>query len=183
MPVRPGRYGATAQLFHWLTVVLLAGSFALGLSMVDLDLSPRKLELYAWHKWIGVTVLGGTALRLGWRLLRPPPDLPPMPAWQCRLARLGHAALYALLLAVPVAGWAMSSALGVPVVWLGLVTLPDLVAADEATGEALRRVHALLARALLVLIAVHVAAALHHALVRRDGVLARMLPRLGGRAS
>jgi len=171
------RYGAVAQALHWLAAVLLAGSFTLGLTMVGLDLGPRKLALYSWHKWCGVTVLALTALRLGWRLRHPPPPLPPaMPRWQRAAARLSHGGLYALLFAVPVAGWAMSSALGVPTVWLGLLPLPDLVAPDRGLGERLAALHGGLALALLALIGLHVAAALHHGLVARDGVLERMLP-------
>jgi cytochrome b561 len=171
------RFGVVAKTFHWLTLLLLVGSFTLAISMVDLPLSPRKLELYSWHKWCGVTIFLLVILRLAWRLGNPVPALPAgTPAWQQRLARLSHAGLYTLLLVMPVTGWIMSSALNLPVVYLGLVHIPSPFGVDRALGEAMKSVHQMLAMALLVLIAVHVAAALYHHFILRDDVLRRMLP-------
>jgi cytochrome b561 len=105
-----------------------------------------------------------------------------MPHWQRRAARLSHASLYTLLLAMPISGWMMSSALGLSTVYLGLVPLPDLVAPDRALGETLIRVHGVLGVVLALLIAVHLGAAIYHHFVLRDGVALRMLPfmRSGG---
>lgn len=175
----PDRFGASARLLHWLTVLLLIGSFGLGLYMVGLGFSPRQIEIYTWHKWIGVTVLGLTILRILWRRFDPSPALPgSMSALERTLARLSHAMLYVMLVVMPVTGWIMSSALGVPVVYLGVVELPDLVSADREFGEAMKVVHWGLSRLFLVLIALHVLAAFHHRLVRRDGVFERMVPAL-----
>ena len=179
MPFRntPDRFGVVAKTFHWLTLLLLVGSFTLAISMVDLPLSPRKLELYSWHKWCGMTIFLLVILRLACRLGNPVPALPAgTPAWQQRLARLSHAGLYTLLLVMPVTGWIMSSALNLPVVYLGLVHIPSPFGVDRALGEAMKSVHQMLAMALLVLIAVHVAAALYHHFILRDDVLRRMLP-------
>jgi cytochrome b561 len=145
--------------------------------MADLPLSPRKLELVSYHKWIGVTVLALMGLRLAWRLTHRPPPLPPsVPARQRRAATIAHWTLYALLLAIPLSGWLFSSAAGVPTVYLGLWQLPDLVAKDRALADALKLAHKSLNFALLVLAIVHVAAALKHQFVDRDGLLARMWP-------
>jgi cytochrome b561 len=144
--------------------------------MADLPLSPRKLELVSYHKWIGVTVLALMCLRLVWRLAHRPPPLPTMPAWQRRAAVGVHWALYALLLAIPVSGWLYSSAAGVPTVYLGLWQLPDLVAKDKALADLLRLAHVALNFALLALVVVHVAAALKHHFVDRDGLIVRMWP-------
>ncbi|MCW5622095.1 MAG: cytochrome b [Burkholderiales bacterium] len=170
-------YSPIAIVLHWLVALLIVAAAALGLYMVDLEFSPLKLKTYAWHKWLGVTVFLLTALRLTWRLLRPvPAPLAGMPAWQARAAALVHAALYVLLFVIPLSGWLMSSALGVPVVYLGVVPLPDLVAKNEALGDQLKLVHGVLNSTLLALVCIHVLAALKHHFIDRDAVLARMLP-------
>ncbi len=97
-----------------------------------------------------------------------------MPRWQQRAAHATHILLYLLFFTVPIAGWAYSSASGFPVVWFGVVALPDFVAPDRALAAALKALHAVLAYALAALVALHVAAALKHQLVDRDALLARM---------
>ncbi len=162
---------------HWLTLVLLIAAFTLAVSMVNMPFSPRKLEFYSWHKWVGVTIFLVVLLRLAWRLVNPvPPQPAAMPHWQRRLAALSHGTLYAILIVMPVTGWIMSSALNLPVVYLGLVHIPSPFGVDRALGEAMKVVHLSLAVALLALVAVHVLAALYHHLVLRDDVLRRMLP-------
>ncbi len=173
----PDRFGPLAKAFHWTTFALLLASFGIGLTMVGLPLGLAKLQAYSWHKWVGVTVFLITILRLGWRCANPPPPLPDsMRGWQRGAARLSHAALYGLLLVMPVSGWIMSSALGLPTVYFGLIALPDLVAPDRALGESLVRLHHALALALAVLIGTHIVAAAYHHFVLRDGILRRMLP-------
>lgn len=171
------RFGALAKTLHWLTFLLLLGSFGIGLTMVELELGPRKLQAYSWHKWVGVTVFLVSVLRLGWRCVDPPPPLPvAMPAWQKRGARLSHAGLYLVLLIMPITGWVTSSALGLTTVYLGLVELPNLVAPDRALREPLILLHNVLAVTLAILIAVHAGAALYHHFVLKDNVARRMLP-------
>jgi cytochrome b561 len=171
------RFGLVAKTLHWLTLVLLVGSFTLAVSMVNMPFSPRKLEFYSWHKWVGVTIFLLVLLRLGWRLANPVPRQPSgIPRWQQRLAGLTHAALYAILIVMPITGWIMSSALNLPVVYLGLVHIPSPFGVDRALGETMKVVHLSLAVALLVLVTIHALAALYHHLVLRDDVLRRMLP-------
>jgi len=172
-------YGRTAQLGHWLTALLLVGSFWLGYTMTDMALSPTRLRYFSYHKWIGVTVFALALLRLAWRLRAPPPALPAtMAAWERRAARIAHVLLYLLLLAIPLSGWLMSSAKGYQTVYLGLLPIPDLIGKDKALGEQLEEVHELLATGLLYLVAVHALAALKHHFIDRDAVLAGMLPGL-----
>ena len=172
------RYGPTAVALHWLTALLLVAGATLGLSMVELPLSRQKLQWYAWHKWIGITIFLLTCARLAWRMGHPAPGQPEsIPGWQRNAAWIGHAALYGLLLLIPLSGWLYSSAAGVQVVYLGLFPLPDLVAKDKALADALRATHVALNFTLLCLVCVHSAAALWHHFVDRDGVLKRMLPR------
>ena len=171
-------YDGAAIALHWITAALIVANLVLGVSMVGLPISPRKLQWYVAHKSIGVTVFLLTSLRLAWRALRPHPPPVPMPAWQRRAASLSHALLYVLLFAIPLSGWLYSSATGVHVVYLGLVALPDLVGRDRALGHALRLVHVGLDALLVLVLCVHIAAAIRHHLVDRDAVLARMLPLL-----
>jgi cytochrome b561 len=165
-----------AVTLHWLTAILIVANLLLGLSMVPLAISPRKLQWYLWHKSIGLTIFVLTSLRLAWRATHPHPAPVPMPDWQRRAANLSHAALYVLLLAIPISGWLHSSATGVQVVYLGMIPLPDLVPRDRALGAALRIVHVTLNSILVVVVCVHVVAALRHHFVDRDAALTRMLP-------
>ena len=161
MTTQTPRYTATAIALHWLLAVAIVGAFGVGLYMSDLPLSPTRLKLYNWHKWAGVTILALSALRLLWRLgHRPPADLP-MPAWQAR---------------VPLSGWAYSSAAGFPIVWFGVLPLPDFVPVDKALAHQLKELHELLAWGLALLVLAHIGAALKHHLIDKDGLLLRMMP-------
>ncbi|MCL2657884.1 MAG: cytochrome b [Betaproteobacteria bacterium] len=170
-------YTRTAIVLHWLIAVLILVAFPVGLYMVGLKLSPQKLAIYSWHKWAGMTVLALMVLRLIWRMTHRPPALPDsMRPLEKRLAQLVHWMLYLLMVAVPLAGWLFSSAKGFPVVWFGVLPLPDLVGKDAALAEILHAAHEVLAWTLIVLVAGHAAAAIKHHVVARDDVLTRMLP-------
>ncbi|MFT7722647.1 MAG: cytochrome b [Roseateles sp.] len=168
------RYTPVAIALHWLLALGIVGAFGVGLYMTGLPFSPARLKLYNWHKWAGVTLLALSALRLLWRLThRPPADLP-MPAWQARAAHAMHGLLYLLFFAVPLAGWAYSSAAGFPVVWFGVLPLPDFVPRDKALAESFKTLHMAFAYGLALLVLAHVGAALKHHFIDRDGLLARM---------
>lgn len=171
------RYTGMAMALHWLLAIAILASFSLGLYMADLPLSPQRLKLFNWHKWAGVTILVLSAWRLLWRLThRPPPDVP-MPPWQRRAAHLTHRSLYLLFFAVPLVGWAYTSAAGFPVVLYGVLPLPDFVPVSKALAKAIKPWHAGLAWCMAGLVAAHVAAALKHQVIDRDNLLSRMLPR------
>jgi cytochrome b561 len=177
MSATPARFTPTAIALHWLLAVMIIANLAIGLYMSDLSLSPLKLRLYSWHKWAGVTVFVLSALRLLWRLGHAAPALPEaMPAWQRTAAHASHYLLYGLFFAVPLAGWLSSSALGFQVVYFGVLPIPDLLGKDKALGESLKLVHQFLAWGLGAVVVAHVAAALKHHFVDRDGVLVRILP-------
>jgi cytochrome b561 len=172
-----------AIALHWLLALLLLTSFCVGIYMTNLPMSPQRLKLINWHKWAGISILVLSALRLLWRAThRPPADLP-MPVWQQRAARFTHGAFYVLFFAVPLTGWAYSSAAGFPIVWFGVLPLPDFVGADKAVAEAIRPLHGVLAGTLAALVVVHVAAVIKHQLFDRDGLLSRMLPTPASRRS
>lgn len=170
-------YTPIAKTLHWLLAVLVPGLAAFGFWMTDLPLSPDKLTYYSWHKWAGVTVFLLAWVRIAWRVTHP---APPLPASMGPLARIaahaGHLLLYVLMVAIPLTGWLMSSAKGFQTVWFGVLPLPDLLARNRELGDLLARVHGGLAVSLLVLVAVHVGAALFHHFFHRDDVLRRMLP-------
>ena len=175
----PTRYSGLAIALHWLLAAALVVSFAAGLYMVGLPLSLQRLKLYNWHKWAGISILALSLVRLAWRFRhRPPADLP-MPAWQATAAHATHHLMYVLFFVVPLLGWAYTSAVGFPVVVFGVLPLPDFVPADKALAEQLKPWHAWLAYLLAALTVAHVAAALKHHFIDRDGLLARMLPGRG----
>jgi cytochrome b561 len=169
------RYSTPAIALHWLVALLVFVGFPLGLYMVDLPLSPDKLRLYSYHKWIGVTLLVLAVLRVLWRMTHTPPPLPAgIAAWQRRASRIVHGLLYLLLIAIPLSGWLMSSAKGFQTVWFGVLPLPDLVGKDKALGDLLAGVHKALNFTLLALVALHVGAALQHHFIERQPFLQRM---------
>lgn len=175
------RYSHTAIVLHWVLALAILGLFGVGLYMTSLPFSPARLKLYNWHKWAGITILTLSALRLLWRLTHRPPALPDpivnaMPVWQ-RWAHHGtHYALYALFFLVPLIGWAYSSAAGFPIVVFGVLPLPDFVPVDKALAEMIKPFHELSAFALIGLAGLHMAAALKHQWINKDGLLKRMLP-------
>lgn len=177
----PRRYTRTAMALHWILALALIGLFGVGLYMTGLPFSPQRLKLYNWHKWAGITILALSAVRLLWRLAHRPPALPDaiaraMPGWQKAAHHATHGLLYVLFFAVPLIGWAYSSAAGFPIVFLGLWQLPDFVPVSKDLADAIKPWHQITAYALAGLAALHVAGALKHHIVDRDGLLARMLP-------
>jgi len=160
------------------------GVFAVGLYMADLPFSPQRLKLYNWHKWAAVVILGLSVARLVWRWVHRPPALPvavenQMPAWQRVAHHATHHSLYLLFFVVPLLGWAYSSAAGFPIVLFGVLPLPDFVPVSPELAEVLKPLHKLSAFGMAGLVVLHVAAALKHAVIDRDGLLQRMLPSAG----
>ena len=170
------RYSLPAIALHWVLAVAIVGAFSLGAYMTDLPFSPTRLKLYNWHKWAGVCILALSALRLLWRLSHRPPADVAMPTWQARAAHATHIAFYVLFFAVPLVGWAYSSAAGFPIVLFGVLPLPDFVQPNREWAEAIKPLHGTLAWSLAALVLLHVAAALKHQFIDKDGLLNRMRP-------
>ena len=172
------RFSRFSVLMHWLIALLIIAAFVLGTIMVDIQgLTPTKLKYFAWHKWLGVTVLALTAVRLLWRLAHPaPPYAELMPSWQHRASQLVHGLLYLLMFAVPLSGYFYSLAAGVPVVYLTVLPLPVLMDADPVLKPILRELHETLDWILLGAVMLHVLAVLKHRFIDKDSVLSRMLP-------
>ncbi|MEQ1882612.1 MAG: cytochrome b [Burkholderiales bacterium] len=183
MPVAQ-RYSGVAIALHWLIAAVILCTAVLGLYMRELPLSPDKLRLYSYHKWIGVTIFLLVLMRLAWRLTHAPPAPPPsMPDWQQRAAQAALVLLYLLTLFIPISGWLMSSASGFQVVYLGLLPIPDLLAKNKELAEQLQDAHEALNGLMFLVLALHVAAALKHHFMDRDDVLVRMLPVLKPRSA
>lgn len=175
------RYTGVAIALHWLLALAILVMAGVGIYMTDLPVSPVRMKLYNWHKWAGVSFLVLTVLRLLWRATHRPPSLPQavtlgMPTWQLRAHDATHMLMYVLFFAVPLLGWAYSSAAGYPIVLFGQIPLPDFIDPDKALAEIIKPLHELSALALLGLTGLHVVAALKHQWIDRDGLLTRMLP-------
>ncbi len=170
------RYTPVAVALHWLIALLVVGLWIVGATMEDYPDS-IKWTAYGLHKATGILVLILTLVRLAWRATHRPPALPEsLPKWQKTASALTHYGLYALLVLMPLSGWAFSSAAGYPVSVYGLFTLPNLVEKDKELTEFFYETHELLANGLLLFVAVHTVAALVHHYYHKDNVLRRMLP-------
>ena len=168
-----GHFNPLARVLHWSMAVMILAMLFIGVTMVaSLHLRPLLIDL---HRPLGVAIGVLALLRLYNRLRHRPPPLPAdLPAWQATAARLSHWLLYALMLAMPLIGWAMLSAGGYPIVfWQGL-HLPPLVPHTPLLYAALRTAHGVLAYVLFATVLAHVGAALFHLWVRRDGVFQAM---------
>jgi len=170
------RYTPIAIALHWLMALAILGNFCLGVYMADLHMSMTRLRLFNYHKWTGATILLLAALRLLWRLTHRPPAELPAPKWQHNAASLVHWALYGLFFAVPLVGWAYSSAAGFPLVVFGVLPLPDFVPKNHDLAEILKELHGDLAWVLFGLVVLHLAAVGKHMIIDRDGLVRRMLP-------
>jgi len=170
-------WSAPAKFLHWLVAALVLVQAGLGLAAVSWPLSPTKLNLFVWHKSTGMLILALVVLRLLWRLGHRAPALPSAtPAWERAAARASHFILYGLLLALPLSGWVIASASGIPFSIFWRIPLPPIVAVDKQVTEAAASVHFALLLALLAMLIVHIGAALRHHYVKRNDVLVRMLP-------
>ena len=175
-------YGAVPQALHWVTVFLVALAWALGTFDDVLPKGgPRDFGLFV-HISAGIAVLALLAARVTWRLVdpSPPPEATEFGTWMGKwldpAARIAHYTLYALLVAVPVAGIALQFARGDALPLFGLAEIPSPWLKDRAFADNVKEVHGILAHALVSLAAMHAAAALIHHWIFRDRTLVRMLP-------
>jgi cytochrome b561 len=174
-------WGTPAKLLHWVVALLVLVQICLGWAAVSWRLSPTKLDLFVWHKSIGMLILLLMLARLVWRSVNVAPLLPAGMAPLERLAaHSSHLLLYMLLFLMPLTGWIISSAANIPFRIFWLVPLPAVVQPDKVLADEVARVHLALFIVLALLLLVHIGAALRHHFVKRNDVLKRMLP---GRAA
>ena len=168
------RYDAVAQAFHWTLAALIVAQFV---TEWIPDGWANEDALASWHISIGPSILVLMLLRLLWRLThRPPPPPADLPPGLRVLSRATHWAFYVILIVLPLLGWVAASGFGATPRLFGLIPLPALIAKDKPTAEAVGDVHGAVAWLLLAVLALHVAGALYHVAVKRDGVIRRMLP-------
>ena len=176
MTQSPTRFTALQRLLHWLMAIAILAMLFIGVGMVS-TITPSHLILVSIHKPLGIAILVLALLRLGLRLRDGAPALPAALPEPVKLAaHLSHVAFYLLMIGMPLIGWAMMSAAAYPIVLFGGVHLPAILPLNARLHALLWDAHYYLAFALFALILLHVAAALHHALVRRDGVFEAMAP-------
>ena len=162
-------------MLHWIVAGFILIQFTVGLYAASLPLSLARLQWLSTHKSLGMSLLVLIVLRAIWRWGNPPPPLPEsMPQREQLAARLMHGALYIVPLLAILAGWLYASATGLSVNWFGLVLVPDLIAKNAQIAPLLKTVHQVLVALLALLVLAHVAAALRHAFVLKDGLLQRM---------
>ncbi|CAJ6922674.1 [Ni] hydrogenase, b-type cytochrome subunit [Burkholderia pseudomallei] len=170
-------FSPLARLLHWVMAAMIVSMLFVGVGMVT-TVSGRHAALVAMHKPLGVAVLVLACVRVVVRLSSRPPALPAdLPGWQKFAAHGSHLVLYALMIAMPLVGWAMLSAGGYPVTLGGGVRLPSIVPADAVWFAWLRHAHRWLAYLFFATFLAHFAAALYHGMIRRDGVLRAMVGR------
>jgi cytochrome b561 len=171
------RYTGTAIALHWLIAVLVVAEFAWGWWMQSIPKQPPgfRADAFNLHKSVGLAILLLMVARLAWRLAHRPPALPPMPAWNARLAHANHALMYAALFALTVGGYLGSAWSGYPVLFFGQ-PLPAWAGHHPLLKEAASGVHLAASWVIGVAFALHVGGTAKHALVDRNGTLARMWP-------
>jgi len=178
------RWGAVAKTLHWIIALLVIGMLVGGLTMTGMKLSMDKLQVYAIHKSLGITVLVLMLLRFAWRGIDlRPQDVAGMSPTVAFMAHAVHRLFYVALIAMPISGWVYNSASNFPLVWFKLLPLPALVAPDPAIKVIANQVHVSLAWLIMLLLAAHVAGALKHHFIDRDDTLRRMLPFVKPRAA
>ncbi len=193
-PAESARYTRVAVLLHWLIALAIIGQIIGGwyahelLTSEDMDQRFQGFELTQLHKSFGMTVLALSLARLGWRFLNPPPPMPAgMKGWEIAAAHVTHVAFYAIMIGVPLLGWLYISTewsvltdtpLFFASTYFGLFEIPLIpgLSGNEALAGVFYNAHKLIAYATVLLLALHVGAALKHHFVNRDGVLARMVP-------
>ncbi len=168
-------YGVISRAFHWLMAVGLVAILVVGFYMEGMPNSPEKFELYGLHKSFGIALLAFVVARFCWRQINLKPEAPTgMNKLIIVLAEFGHGLLYALMFAMPLVGWGMSSAGGHPVSFFGLFTVPPLVEKNQELGSLFHTLHGIGGWVFAGLIVAHILAALYHQFIRKDDVVKRM---------
>jgi len=171
------KFGTGRMFFHWSIVLFLLLQIPLAWYMTDMPDGSGKLETFNLHRSFGMLLFCLAVARLVWVLLSTRPPLPSdVPRWEKIAAKTGQAILYLLVVLMPISGWMMSSFAGAEIEIFGLFELPPLAAPDSERAESFEEMHEIQSWILLTVIALHVAAALHQHIVKRNNVLLAMLP-------
>ena len=177
-PSGAATYDSTTQAVHWLVAALAVITVPLGWAIAGAPRNtPQRDLLLLLHRYVGLTILAAMVFRIGWRWHRPPPPLPPVLARsEIALARITHFALYLFLILMPLAGYLNAAAAGHAVNFFGVVSIPPLLPEVDRLSQVAIAVHLVAQYPLYLLVALHIAGALFHGAIRRDGIVERMLP-------
>ena len=170
------RWGLASRCLHWFMAITIIFMFGLGTTMINMRLSPMKLEMFIVHKSIGILLLALIAIRIIWRLLNPSPKPSPSIAKsQRKIIFAGQLFMYALMVCIPISGWIINSAANFPLQWFGLFEIPPISQQSLVTEGYAKTAHLILVCTLGALVTIHIAAALHHHFIQKNDVLRRML--------
>ncbi len=169
------QYGTTAKIFHWLIVALLTVQYPIGWLMPDLHRGMTPGAPMTFHMSFGSVILVLIVLRFVWRVTHPVAPESRLPPWQRLSSEAVHWLLYVLVLATTITGWLFASFRGWSISLFYLVPLPMLASDSAEAGKAIDGLHQAMELALLVVIGLHVAAALAHRFIYRDRIMQRML--------
>lgn len=167
-------FGVVAITLHWVMALLLIGLLAMGLYMVELPIGLQKLKLYGWHKEYGILALMLVLIRIVWRLINTTPELS-LPLLEKLAARAVHWAFYGFMFAMPITGWLITSAAGLPASFFGLFNVPNLIAPNPDLMTLFETIHKWVGYGLIATIVLHTSAALKHHFINKDDILRRML--------
>lgn len=170
----PESFGLVTRMLHWGMALLVIGMLALGMRIANMEPGLSNLWLYGLHKTLGITLLALVLLRILWHLASPPPAPIGPPGWQRVFVRVWHWTLYTLMIAIPISGWAGSSASGIDTVIANTFILPPLIDPSETAEFVWFILHEVFAKTLLGMVIVHMLAALKREMAG-DGTLTRML--------
>ena len=178
---RTDHYPAASKWLHWLIAACVLTTVPVAIAMTNVQQGPTQDLLYNFHKSLGILILVLMLLRLINRLVAgapiPEPGIAP---WQTTVSAIVHSTLYVLLLAMPIVGYIANSAYGAPTPFFGLFNLPAVVGQNEALSKQLFAIHSWVGFLLILIVLLHVSAALYHHFARGDNVLRRMLPQAMG---
>lgn len=170
------RYGIISILLHWIIAVLMITLVIEGLYMTRIPISEQKLKLYGWHKEYGMLLLMLVMLRIVWRIGNIVPLLPAsIPRWQKFAAHAVHWLFYIFMFALPITGWLLTSAAGLPVSFFDLFIFPDLISPNENMRILFTEIHQWLSYGFIVTFFMHVGAALKHHFINKDDILRRII--------
>jgi cytochrome b561 len=177
-PSGAATYDSTTQAVHWLVAALAVITVPLGWAIAGAPRNtPQRDLLLLLHRSVGLAILAAMVFRIGWRWHHPPPPLPPvLPRLEIALARLTHFVLYMFLILMPLAGYLNAAAAGHAVNFFGVVSIPPLLPEDDRLSQVAIAVHLVAQYPLYLFVALHIAGALFHGAIGRDGIVERILP-------
>ena len=169
-------WGLITRSFHWFMAVAILVMFIVGTIMINMPTSPEKIDMFRFHKSLGMLLLCLALMRLFWRFVNPAPALPDyIPQNEQFLVRAGQFVMYALLICIPLSGWTINSAANFPMKWFGLFVVPPITGPSIEVEDTAKTVHLTLIIILAIILCAHIAAALRHHYVNKNDILKNML--------